>query len=491
MTTTITDPSPPGEEPTPATATTLTSDTTPAGDTATSASDTPEAGATDTRESTLRPGAALRLLARRVHFLAGLFVAPFLAVLCLSGLAYAFSPQINDLFYSDKLSVDVQSGPIRPVSEQVAAALAAYPQGSLRTVIPAPEPDRTTQVVLADPTLKPGDAFSAEMRTVYVDPYTAQVAGDLVTVSNRPPAQVWLREFHGNLHLGEPGRLYSEFVASWLPIIVIGGLVLWIGQRRRKNRVRGLLVPARGLPAGRPRARALHGPLGLWLAIGLLAVSVTGLTWSTYAGGRVDQLIAALDAKSPSLGAPKAAVPAGGERISLDRVVDIARAEGLAGQLTLTPPAAEDKPFKVNESAEGLPVQKDSVAIDPYTGQVTGRMGWQDYPLPAKLTTLGIQAHSGTLLGLANQIALGLLALGTLALLALGYRMWWKRRPAGATFAAAPPTVWRRLPQPVIFLIVLAIGGLGWAMPVFGVTLVAFVALDTARAVVRGTGAGR
>ncbi|MFD2414916.1 PepSY domain-containing protein [Amycolatopsis pigmentata] len=75
--------------------------------------------------------------------------------------------------------------------------------------------------------------------------------------------------------------------------------------------------------------------------------------------------------------------------------------------------------------------RKDSIAVDPYTQQVTARLGWQGYPLLAKLTTLGIQAHSGTLLGLANQIAMALLALGTLVLIALGYRMWWTRRPAG------------------------------------------------------------
>src|SRR5438045_1646242 len=99
----------------------------------------------------------------------------------------------------------------------------------------------------------------------------------------------------------------------------------------------------------------------------------------------------------------------------------------------------------------------DSIAIDPYTRQITGRLGWQDYPLLAKLTTLGIQAHSGTLLGLANQIAMALLALGTLALLVLGYRMWWKRRPTGRRRAPAPSPVWRQLPRPVIFLAVLVI----------------------------------
>jgi uncharacterized iron-regulated membrane protein len=460
MTTTTTDPSPPDDEP-------IISPADPA-------------SSKDKR----RPAATLKMLARRVHFLAGLSIAPFLAVLCLSGLTYAFTPQINTLLYSDKLFVTAHNGPAHPLAEQIQAALAGHPQGELSSVIPAEEPDRTTQVVLSEPGLG-GSGFSAEARTVYVDPYTNHVLGDLITASGRTPAQQWLRDFHGSLQLGDLGRLYSEFVASWLPFVVLGGLVLWIGQRRRKRRLRALLLPTLGQPAGRARARAWHGPLGLVLAVGLLAVSITGLTWSNYAGDRVDKTISALDGKSPSLTAPKVTAPPGGRPLTIDRALEISRAQGLQGQVTITPPTTKEKPFKVAETSEGLPIRKGSIAIDPYTDQVTARVGWQDYPLLAKLTTLGIQAHSGTLLGLANQIAMALLAVGTLVLLALGYRMWWKRRPTGTRRAPAPPPVWRHLPQPVVFVAVLVIAAIGWAMAVFGVTLIAFLLLDTAISTVK------
>ena len=420
---------------------------------------------------------AVQLLARRVHFMAGLVVAPFLAVMCLTGLAYAFTPQINELLYSEEYFIENATGPTRPLSEQVNAAQAAHPDGRVTSVITPPEPDRTTRVVLSVPGLKPGDAFSSESLTVYVDPYTNKVTGELVTISNEPPSQSWLRGLHSSLHLGDVGSFYSEFVASWLPVIILGGLVLWLGQRRRKNRLRQALLPSVRQSTGRARLHGLHGALGLWLSIGLLAISGTGLTWSTYAGKRVDQAIEALDAKSPSLTAPKVVPPAGAQPITVDRATEIARAEGLEGELTITLPSSPDKAFKVSETAKGLPIQKDSIAIDPYRAQTTARIGWDDFPFLSKLTTLGIQAHSGTLLGLANQIALALLAVGALVLLALGYRMWWQRRPAGGSMATPP--VWRRMPQPVVFLLVLVIVGIGWAMPVFGATLVAFIVLDS------------
>ncbi|MTD53357.1 PepSY-associated TM helix domain-containing protein [Amycolatopsis pithecellobii] len=428
----------------------------------------------------VKPGVVLRMLARRVHFLAGLAIAPFLMVLCLSGLVYAFTPQINDLLYSGEFFVDSASGPVHSLADQVQAALAAYPQDTLSSVIAPDAPDRTTQIVLSEPGLG-GSGFSAQARTVYVDPYTGHITGDLITTSGRPPAQQWLRDFHGNLQLGDIGRLYSEFVASWLPFVVLGGLILWIGMRRRKRRLRALLLPQ----PGAARARAWHGPLGLWLAIGLLAVSITGLTWSNYAGSRVEAAITAVNGKTPSLSAPEVVVPPGAQPISIDTAVGIARAQGIDGQLTVTPPARAGKPFKVSETGDGLPIRKDEIAIDPYTQQITARLGWPDYPPAAKLTTLGIQAHSGTLLGLVNEIAMALLALGTLALLVLGYRMWWKRRRGNGKLVSAPPSVWRHLSRPVLVVGVLIVAALCWAMPVFGGSLVLFLVLDTAISAVR------
>ena len=85
--------------------------------------------------------AALRPLVLRLHFYAGVFVAPFLAVACLTGLVYVFSPQLNDLVYRDQLLVGPHSGPARPLDDQIAAALAAHPEGTLSSVHYPGDPD--------------------------------------------------------------------------------------------------------------------------------------------------------------------------------------------------------------------------------------------------------------------------------------------------------------------------------------------------------------
>jgi uncharacterized iron-regulated membrane protein len=413
-----------------------------------------------------------------VHFLAGILVAPFVLLLCLTGLVYACSPQIHEDLYGKQLFVHEVGAAQRPVGEQVAAALGAHPEAALLSVVPPSEPDRTTRVNLVVPGLtEPGAA-----RTVFVDPYTNYINGELTTVEGRMPANVWLRELHSDLHLGAVGRLYSEIAASWLPVLVVGGLVLWIAkQGRRRRSLRELLTP---LPRGKgeqTRMRAVHGPLGIWLTAGLLVMSITGLTMSRFAGWGLPAV------RAPELAADPVAVPGNARPIGVDRVLQVARAEGLGGELEVTAQTAPDRPFTVAETSPGLPIRKDRIAVDPYTGQVTERVAWEDQPFLAQAREIGQQAHTGTLFGVANQIVLALLVIVTIVLVVIGYRMWWKRSPyrQEAMLPAAPPSALRGLGPSVGVPVVLATVVLGWLLPAFGVSLLAFVAVDLLIAAVR------
>lgn len=86
---------------------------------------------------------------------------------------------------------------------------------------------------------------------VFVDPYTGEVRGDLEQYGSTGalPLRTWIDELHHDLHLGRPGRLYSELAASRLRVVAAGGLVLWFGRRN-----------ARAAPAdGRRHTHSLHG----------------------------------------------------------------------------------------------------------------------------------------------------------------------------------------------------------------------------------------
>nr|WTB29555.1 PepSY domain-containing protein [Streptomyces sp. NBC_00830] len=437
-------------------------------------------------------------LLRRLHFYAGVFVAPFLLLAALTGLAYTVTPQLDQLVYGDKLRVEQVVGQPHSLADQIEAARAAHPEGSLAYVVTPPTAEDTTRVVLNVPGLE-----DDRQRTVFVDPYTNEVKGELITWFDETPLMTWFDDLHRNLHMGEAGRLYSEVAASWLWVLVLGGLVLWLGRVRgqRAKSVRGVLVPDRSARGVRG-TRSWHAVTGVWLSVGLLGLSATGLTWSHYAGDRFGSLLDAVHAHAPALdtslpSSGGGSVKAGGEHAGhgvgheaghgdvagFDVALDAARNAGLGGVVILTPPADEGNAWSVVQDDRVWPVHLDQAAVDAHTGEVTAHDRWSDYPLLAKLSKLGVAAHMGILFGVANQIALAAIAIGLLFAIAWGYRMWWQRRPTRddrrATVGKAPTRgTWRELPLPVLLLGIPAAVALGWALPVLGVTLLGFLVVD-------------
>ncbi|MFE3634757.1 PepSY domain-containing protein [Streptomyces cellostaticus] len=429
-----------------------------------------------------RPGGPGALVAR-LHFYAGILVAPFLLVAAVTGLLYTFTPQLDSLVYGQELHVAREGDSARPVSEQVAAARAEHPKGTLTAVRPG-SGDGTTQVDFALPEL------GEKTHTVYVDPYTGKVRGQLTTWYAETPLTTWLDGLHRDLNLGTAGRYYSEIAASWLWVLVLGGLVLWWRRRHGKRTARRLLLPDRAAKKGVRRTRGWHAATGLWLSVGLLGLSATGLTWSRYAGANFGEALDALHSHTPAVTTTLTAGATGSgtkgvDPAAMDDVLKAARNDGLGGPVEVAVPQDGAGAWTVTQTRDLWPVGRDSVAVDAATGRVTDRVDFADWPVMAKLTRWGINAHMGTLLGPVNQILLALLAVGLICVTVWGYRMWWQRRPTRSDRRAvlgAPPArgAWRTLPSWTVALGVVVAAGLGWALPLFGVPLAAFLVVDLA-----------
>jgi uncharacterized iron-regulated membrane protein len=169
-------------------------------------------------------------------------------------------------------------------------------------------------------------------------------------------------------------------------------------------------------------------------------------------------------------------------------VLAAARRAGLSGPVELGVPADAKSTWTVTQTDNTWPVRLDQAAIDPASGAVSARADWASYPLIAKLSKLGVQGHMGRLFGLANQLALAALALGLLTAIFFGYRMWWQRRPQrirGIAGRAPVRGAWRTVPLPWLILGVPVVAAVGWAMPLLGISLAAFVVLDVLSGLVR------
>lgn len=443
-----------------------------------------------------RPEGWFSPLLRRLHFYAGILVGPFILVAALSGGLYALAAPIEQAVYDRELRAPVTATQLTLADQIVAAQAHVGGEASPSAVRPAPNPGDTTRVMFAENGLG-----TSETRAVFVDPGTGEIRGDLTAygTSGALPLRTWISNLHRNLNLGEPGRIYSELAASWLGIVVLAGLALWIVRIRKSRKKRDFVRPARGY-TGYRRLFSWHTSVGVWVVLGALFLSATGITWSQFAGANVTNMRAALEWGTPSLttalagetasagdhshhgavGAPTGeANPA-----TFDSVLAIGqRANINTGLVEIRPPAEPGTAWVVQEIQRSFPTEVDGIAIDGSTMEVVDRVDFADYSIPAKLARWGIDTHMGSMFGLLNQIVLFVLAMAISAMVVLGYLMWWKRRPLRAGAVVGPPPrrgMLRGAPWWGIGLVVAGAVATGLWLPLVGWTLLAFVVLDLA-----------
>lgn len=440
----------------------------------------------------------------RLHFLAGLFVGPFILVAALSGAVYAVAPSIERVAYAHELTAP-ESATTLPLADQVSAAERYvgrhHPGDTVTEVRPAPTSGTTTRVMFTEDGLA-----ESTTRAVFVDPGTAEVRGDLPVygTSGSLPFRTWVSTVHRSLLLGDVGRLYSETAASWLGIVSLAGIALWVARVRRARRKRELVLPELRA-TGYRRSFSWHAATGVWVLLGALFLSATGITWSHFAGDNVTAIRSALHWQAPAVDTTLGTAAATGDGTSasgehaghhgggaptamaaevtpdqFDTVLSAARAADIdAAEVRIHVPTAADQAWRVEESKQTWPVAMDAVAVDPRDAHVVSTVRWDDYPVMAKAAKLGVNTHMGVLFGLANQIVLVLAALGIAAMVVFGYVMWWQRRPAGARTGRAPAAgALARTPGWGLVAVGLVAATIGVLLPTAGVTLLGFLLVD-------------
>ncbi len=377
-------------------------------------------------------------LLRRVHFWAALIASPFALIAVLTGFLYVFTPQIEQMRYG-QLDHVVPAATQRTLDEIVAAASAAVPEGGrVQSVYPADTPDDAAKIsFLLD---------GARQTTVYVNPYTAAVLGALPDTDR---FSSWAKKLHSSLLQGSGWRWMIELAASWLLVMLLTGIYLWW------PRDGGTGFPVAGT-RGRSAWRQWHGFAGVLLCTLTLTMLVTGITWSKYAGAQIRQLRDYAGQAPPQ--APKNLVSlmeTGNEFLSWQSAWMIARKVAPGISMQIMAPVDEQGVWRVLSADRSKPFGKFEMVMDAYSGKQLYFAGWDDQPVFAKATALGIPFHRGEF-GVWNQCLLILFAGGILFSLISGWMMYFKR-PRGISFFLPPilPGSLRALPVSVWVVLVL------------------------------------
>lgn len=437
----------------------------------------------------------------RWHFYAGLFVAPFLILLSLTGIVYLFKPQLDNLMYPELMKVAPATQTLT-ADQLLAKAVIAMPDASLRKYFPPTAPDASAQIVV--------DRQGSEL-TLFMDPASGALLG---TMDNKWNLQAVARALHAELMIGTTGDRMIELAAGWGIVLLLSGLYLW--WPRKGPGVGGILWPRAG-QKGRLWWRDLHAVVGFWGAGFLLLLLLSGMTWTGFWGDQFANLWNRFPAamwndvpKSAPLTrtlnhAHQQTVPWGTEtlpmpssqpateghdhsamghgghqgmvmashRIPLQQVVDIASARKVTPGYSITPPSGETGVYTIAIFADD-PRNDATLHIDQYSGKVLADVRWQDYSPVAKVVETGVMLHMGKMYGWIHQLVMLLICLMILLSSASGLWIWWSRRPQGRL--AAPPLP-AKLPPMRGAIAVLVL--LGLAFPLVGASMVVIWLLDT------------
>ncbi|MDR6352585.1 PepSY-associated TM helix domain-containing protein [Pantoea sp. SORGH_AS_0659] len=438
---------------------------------------------------------------RRMHLYIGFFAGPFIFFAALTGTLYILTPQIENLMYKDVLTAKPE-GEMAPLSMQISVARAFKGDNAkIYAVRPAHNAVSTTRVMFSNDHEGPSTSHA-----VFVDPYTLRVKGQLPVygTSGILPFRIWLDQLHSGMLLGSFGRIYSELAASWLWVAALGGVALWVATKKAR--------PSKSSARGpRSLTRGAHTSLGLLLLSGMLFVSVTGLTWSQWAGDNISRLRSEMNWMTPQVNthvikdtashsvdhshgheghemmpaglqlAPHCHIEVNKPDADWGKALLAARLAGIdAENLELRQPVEEGRTWVITELGRRWPTQADVVALNPQDFSVIDRVNFDNFPLMAKLTRWGVDAHMGILFGLPNQLILIFFGSGLCIMTVLGYRMWWLRKPVAAINSPVTSLYHCWLDLSLYwktgFLITSCL--LGYMMPVMGGSLLIFAAFD-------------
>nr|WP_253937311.1 PepSY domain-containing protein [Halobacillus sp. A1] len=332
------------------------------------------------------------------------------------------------------------------------------------------------------------------MMNAYVNPYTGEYQGSLVT--DEMFSSIF-KKIHSEWFIG--GTLVNrlvELAACWTLILLVTGLYLW--WPKKTSQIWGTILP-RFRKKGRLFWRDLHAVPAFWLSIFIAILIMTGLPWSGVMGEQINRLATATQTGYPqfalsfgpkpeselltkdvakegpwateNLPVPASNHPSNNE-ITLPMVQQLAKENEVSKPYTISLPDDERGVYTLATS-DTKPGENATLHIDQYSGELLSDVRFNEYGLMAQGITLGIALHEGRLFGLTNQVLGALTCLGILLLVFSSFAMWRKRKPEG-TFGAPARVHDPKIRWGVLGIMLI----LGIVMPLVGTSILLILLLD-------------
>ena len=214
----------------------------------------------------------MKKLFRKIHLWLSVPFGILITLICFSGAMLVYEKEITEWCRPDLYFVQTVKEVPLPMEELMEAVAATLPEGtSITGVTISPDAQRAYQVSLSQP----------RRASLYVDQYTGEVKGGNVRLPFFDAMFRLHRWLMGSAQSASGGMSVGKFLVGLstllLVIILLTGILMWL-TNRRKPLTKSLTI---SFTKGWPRCwHDLHVAGGIYATILLLAMSLTGLTWS-------------------------------------------------------------------------------------------------------------------------------------------------------------------------------------------------------------------
>lgn len=351
-----------------------------------------------------------------VHTWSSLVSTLFLLMLCVTGLPLVFTHELNHVLLDEAWAPANPDGDKLDLDQVLAVALSRHP-GDAPAFMSFDEDRPVVNVTSRAP-----DAPAGQFNFQPID----QTSGEAAPLVAGHPVMEFLLQLHTDLFLGLPGMLFLGAMGLLLIAAVVSGLVLYAPFMRRLP-----FGTVRREKAARTRWLDWHNLLGVVTVAWVLVVGATGVVNTLATPILAYWKDTALKELTTAHDAPVAV----GERVSLDRAVERARAAlpGRTLQFVAFPGTAYstdhhyavffhgDTPLTTHMTTPAL--------IDVRTGELAAVA-----PMPWYVETLSLSQplHFGDYGGLALKIVWALLDLAAIIILGSGVYLWVAKRRRAA-----------------------------------------------------------
>jgi uncharacterized iron-regulated membrane protein len=351
-----------------------------------------------------------------IHLVLGASAGVFIFIMAATGIVLAFERQITDFVERDLRSVSVpNAAQPRPISD-VLEALRRGGTGEPTTITVRNAPQAATQFSIG------------RGKVIYVDPYSGAVLG-----ASSEAAHAFFFEVE-RLHRSLGAPLGSKGLGHWLAAIanllfsglILLGVVLWLPRKWSWKAVRASIAFRGGL-RGRARHWIWHNVLGIWCAMPLLVISLSGVVmsfpWANALLFRLSGSNPPIQGRGPDENrAHRRDHPTGNEP-NYDRLLAIAKTfdpDWHTITLNVVRDANSPVQVSVDNGTGGQPQKRTSYLLNRDTGAVLRTTTFPDGSLGQRLRAFVRFGHTGEWGGWTGQLIAAIASLGACVLVYTG-----------------------------------------------------------------------